>query len=101
MKLLFKCFASDESGAVTVDWVVLTAAAVGLSLAAVASVRVGASDLGQGVQTTLANAQVAPLGCLGFPCLPVTEAVNQACGVGEYSCHGWEFDPTVGAAPGG
>ena len=37
MKLLFKCFASDESGAVTVDWVVLTAAAVGLSLAAVMS----------------------------------------------------------------
>lgn len=34
MKLLniFKNFKNDESGAVTVDWVVLTAAIVGLSL---------------------------------------------------------------------
>lgn len=29
---LFKTFANDESGAVTVDWVVLTAAIVGLGL---------------------------------------------------------------------
>ncbi len=34
MKLLnlFKSFKSDESGAVTVDWVVLTAAIVGLGM---------------------------------------------------------------------
>ena len=34
MKLLnlFKTFKSDESGAVTVDWVVLTAAIVGLGM---------------------------------------------------------------------
>lgn len=37
MKLIniFKNFAKDESGAVTVDWVVLTAAIVGLGLAVI------------------------------------------------------------------
>lgn len=29
-----KCFGKDEDGAVTVDWVVLTAAVVGLAIAA-------------------------------------------------------------------
>ncbi len=46
----------DESGAVTVDWVVLTAAVVGLGFAAVASARTGvvslASKIGQGVEVT-------------------------------------------------
>ncbi|PZR00536.1 MAG: pilus assembly protein [Cereibacter sphaeroides] len=32
MRTLLKYFKSDESGAVTVDWVVLTAAIVGLGL---------------------------------------------------------------------
>ena len=36
-----KNFAADESGAVTVDWVVLTAAIVGLGIAVIASVRGG------------------------------------------------------------
>lgn len=34
----FKAFASDESGAVTVDWVVLTAAIVGLGLVVMTTV---------------------------------------------------------------
>ena len=34
-----KNFAADESGAVTVDWVVLTAAVVGLGLAVIAVIR--------------------------------------------------------------
>lgn len=40
MKLLnlFKSFKNDESGAVTVDWVVLTAAVVGLGLIVMASI---------------------------------------------------------------
>lgn len=39
MKLLnlFKSFKNDESGAVTVDWVVLTAALVGLGMAVIAT----------------------------------------------------------------
>ncbi len=35
---LFKSFKNDESGAVTVDWVVLTAAVVGLTLALMAAI---------------------------------------------------------------
>jgi Flp pilus assembly pilin Flp len=40
MKLfnLFKAFRSDESGAVTVDWVVLTAAIVGLGIVVMTTV---------------------------------------------------------------
>jgi hypothetical protein len=39
MKLLnlFKSFQNDEAGAVTVDWVVLTAALVGLGMAVIAT----------------------------------------------------------------
>lgn len=42
---LFKNFRNDEAGAVTVDWVVLTAAVVGLAVAAYSSIQTGASDL--------------------------------------------------------
>ena len=38
-------FKNDESGAVTVDWVVLTAALVGLGLAVMGVVRGGIDDL--------------------------------------------------------
>jgi Flp pilus assembly pilin Flp len=43
---LFKRFKKDEDGAVTVDWVVLTAAIVGLGVAVIASVRTATTDLG-------------------------------------------------------
>ncbi|MDD9708150.1 hypothetical protein PVW53_11320 [Seohaeicola sp. SP36] len=45
MVKFFKNFSKDESGAVTVDWVVLTAAVVGLAIAAYSSIESGASDL--------------------------------------------------------
>ena len=43
MKLLniFKSFKNDESGAVTVDWVVLTGAVVGLAIIIGTTVRTG------------------------------------------------------------
>jgi Flp pilus assembly pilin Flp len=41
----FKNFSKDESGAVTVDWVVLTAAVVGLAVAAYSSIETGATNL--------------------------------------------------------
>jgi hypothetical protein len=50
---------------VTVDWVVLTAAIVGLGLAVIASVRTGTSDLATDIQTSLSGASVATLGTLG------------------------------------
>jgi len=67
MKLvsMIKTFAADESGAVTVDWVVLTAAIVGLGLAVVTSVRSGVSSLGTDISNALTSASVATLGTLG------------------------------------
>jgi hypothetical protein len=55
MKLfkLFKAFGQDQDGAVTVDWVVLTAAVVGLGIAALAAVRGGTGAL-----TTKISAQL-------------------------------------------
>jgi Flp pilus assembly pilin Flp len=45
MMNFIKNFKNDESGAVTVDWVVLTAAVVGLAVAAYSSIETGASNL--------------------------------------------------------
>jgi Flp pilus assembly pilin Flp len=42
---MIKNFAADESGAVTVDWVVLTAAIVGLGLAVMSLVTGSTKDL--------------------------------------------------------
>ena len=44
MKRLFGNYLTEDDGAVTVDWVVLTAAIVGLGLAVVATVSRGALD---------------------------------------------------------
>jgi Flp pilus assembly pilin Flp len=53
MKLLdlFKAFSTDESGAVTVDWVVLTAAIVGLGLVVISSVGTGVTGLATRIST--------------------------------------------------
>lgn len=48
-----KSFLSSESGAVTVDWVVLTAALVGLGLAVMAVVSGGVEDLSGNISTAL------------------------------------------------
>jgi Flp pilus assembly pilin Flp len=53
---LIKNFAKSESGAVTVDWVVLTAAIVGLGLAVMAVVSTGVEDLTGEIQGALATA---------------------------------------------
>jgi Flp pilus assembly pilin Flp len=50
-----KTFVSDESGAVTVDWVVLTAAIVGLGLAVMSVVSGGIEDLSGNISNTLTN----------------------------------------------
>lgn len=48
-----KVFRRDEDGAVTVDWVVLTAGIVGLSVAVIAAVASGALDHSTGVGAKL------------------------------------------------
>ncbi len=48
-----KNFAHDEDGAVTVDWVVLTAAIVGLGIAVLASVSGGTTSLADKISSNL------------------------------------------------
>lgn len=55
---LIKNFVRDESGAVTVDWVVLTAAIVGLALAVIASVRTGVESLGDKIKDEVSETTV-------------------------------------------
>lgn len=62
---VFKDFLRQDSGALTVDWVVLTAAVVGLGVATVASVRSGTQALGSDISTSLNSASVVSLGTLG------------------------------------
>jgi hypothetical protein len=52
-------FLIDDSGAVTVDWVVLTASVVGLGLGSTAAVRSGVVSLGNDTRASLENATVA------------------------------------------
>lgn len=53
MKLFdtIKTFAADESGAVTVDWVVLTAAVVGLGFAVLTAASGGMEKLASSIST--------------------------------------------------
>jgi Flp pilus assembly pilin Flp len=50
-----KTFAADESGAVTVDWVVLTAALVGLGLAVMTVISGGLENLTGDINAVLAD----------------------------------------------
>jgi len=53
MNTMINNFFADESGAVTVDWVVLTAAIVGLGLVVMNTVGAGIEGLGTTVATDL------------------------------------------------
>ena len=65
-----KTFRADEDGAVTVDWVVLTAAIVGLGIAVLGSVRSCATDLAGDINTDLTAID---------PTLPMTGMIVIAC----------------------
>ena len=51
-------FKNDEDGAVTVDWVVLTAAIVGMGFAVMASISAGALDYSTGLGAHVDNMSV-------------------------------------------
>ncbi|MEM6375392.1 MAG: hypothetical protein AAF686_04075 [Pseudomonadota bacterium] len=51
-------FKSSEDGAVTVDWVVLTAATVGLGVTAITTVSGGTNELGDTVSEAVAGSEV-------------------------------------------
>ncbi len=57
MTSIFTTFAKSRSGAVTVDWVVMTAAMVGLGLAVMFVVSGGVENLSTDVAQELANAE--------------------------------------------
>ncbi len=56
---LFKNFKNDESGAVTVDWVVLTAAIVGLGIAVMATVSGGVANLSGDINKQLSGQKIS------------------------------------------
>ena len=56
---LFNQFFADESGAVTVDWVVLTAAIVGLGIAVLTSVSGGTTTLAGTISSELSGMDVS------------------------------------------
>ena len=58
MRAYIRHFYRDEDGAVTVDWVVLTAAIVGMGVIVVTTVARGALDHTSGLNSHLANAEV-------------------------------------------
>ena len=87
MKLFaLKQWVNDDSGAVTVDWVVLTAAVVGLGLASVAAVSTGAVSLGDGIDSALGDASVAALASLGDG---TADTVRTLLSVSQETYDGW------------
>ncbi|KRS18391.1 Flp family type IVb pilin [Roseovarius indicus] len=58
MKKRFEQFLKDEDGAATVDWVVLTAAVVGLGVAAVDTVEEGINALASDIATAVSTKEV-------------------------------------------
>jgi hypothetical protein len=77
-------FWQDESGAVTVDWVVVTAAVVGLGLTSVVAVRTGTTSMGEAINASLSNANVTPLRWLSS-----IQTVSQSFADGNFD--GWSM----------
>ena len=83
-------FLEDDSGAVTVDWVVMTGALVGLGLASAAAVRTGTGDLGAGIGTSLTDARVVGGTVASFDFNDVTGLTRTGWGwVTSGSFQGW------------
>jgi len=55
MNYLVSQFWKDDSGAITVDWVILSAGVIGLALASMGVVIDGTEDLTGDVETTLSS----------------------------------------------
>jgi len=60
MMNFIKNFRKDEDGAVTVDWVVLTAAVVGLAIAAFSSINTSATALKDQIVTDIDSQVTTP-----------------------------------------
>jgi Flp pilus assembly pilin Flp len=56
MKKFLNAFVKDEDGAVTVDWVVLTAAIVGIAIAILATISTALNTTANEIATSINNA---------------------------------------------
>jgi len=65
-------FVDDETAAVTVDWVVITASLVGLGVGTASLVSVGTGNLGEQVRISLSSALVASLATPTYEILRLT-----------------------------
>jgi len=61
MKKFLNAFVKDEDGAVTVDWVVLTAAVVGIAIAVAATIETGLNSAASQISTGLSSAVAGAL----------------------------------------
>lgn len=61
---MFTKFANDESGAVTVDWVVLTAAIVGIAIAVLTLISGGINNAAGAIDTQLSNSSTGVAGLI-------------------------------------
>ncbi len=59
MKKFLNAFVKDEDGAVTVDWVVLTAAIVGIALAIIAVIRTSLDTAATDIAEAITDAMTA------------------------------------------
>mgnify|MGYP003418234708 CR=1 FL=1 len=59
LKVFAKKFSTDESGAITVDWVVLTASIVGLGVAAIAAITGNMGSVGANVDSFLSGQSIS------------------------------------------
>lgn len=73
-------FLSDESGAVTVDWVVLTAALVGLGLAVMGVISTGISSQSSNIDDQLTSGTIIRTAFTGS----ASDARDTACGTSTY-----------------
>lgn len=98
-------FRQAESGAVTVDWVVLTAGLVGLGLAVMAVVSTGVQDTSTDVQAQLTNNEIIKTSFVTVPSvLEVTvlsEAPNISCPHPTYGTVSGMSDPTQNVSDAG
>lgn len=78
----------DSDGAVTVDWVVMSAAAVGLGLSSVLAVRGGAGALGSDIDASLTAASVVALAARDL----VVNGGFDPAGFSFSAGHYWNFD---------
>lgn len=87
-KACFRAFLADTTGAVTVDWVTLSAAIVGLGIASAGAVRLGTTALGSDIESSLSGASVASLAWLSS-----VDVVRQTFADGNFD--GWSVGRSV------